>query len=80
MLKEGLLDSAGKTIARSLRSSLGFDEVKEVAIGKCIKMKVEYTNQESEADIEERIHSMCDKLLCNHIIEEYTFAINSPEE
>ncbi len=66
-LKPSLLDSAGKTVAGSL-AKLGFDEVQEARIGKLVELKV-------GAYDEGRVREMCDKLLANPVIEEYTIEV-----
>lgn len=66
-LKPSLLDSAGRTVAGSLKK-LGYEEVGEARIGKLIELKVE---NYSEA----RVKEMCDKLLANPVIEEYRFEV-----
>ena len=66
-LKPSLLDSAGKTVAGSL-AKLGFDEVQEARIGKLVELKVGTYD-------EGRIREMCDKLLANPVIEDYTIEV-----
>ena len=66
-LKPSLLDSAGRTVAGSLKK-LGFDEVGEARIGKLIELQV-------AAYSEARVKEMCDKLLANPVIEEYRFEV-----
>ncbi|MCH8978964.1 MAG: phosphoribosylformylglycinamidine synthase subunit PurS [Armatimonadetes bacterium] len=66
-LKPSLLDSAGKTVAGSL-AKLGFDEVKEARIGKLIELDVGSYD-------EGRVREMCDKLLANPVIEDYTIEV-----
>lgn len=66
-LKPSLLDSAGRTVAGSLKK-LGFDEVSNCRIGKLIELQVE---DYSEA----RVKEMCDKLLANPVIESYRFEV-----
>ena len=66
-LKPSLLDSAGRTVAGSLKK-LGFQEVQETRIGKLIELQVE---DYSEA----RVKEMCDKLLANPVIEDYRFEV-----
>lgn len=68
-LKPSLLDSAGRTVAGSLKK-LGYDEVGEARIGKLIELKVEQYS-------EERVKAMCDKLLANPVIEDYRFEVVS---
>ena len=67
-LKPSLLDSAGRTVAGSLRN-LGFKELEDARIGKLIELTVdEYS--------EERVKEMCDKLLANPVIESYRVEVN----
>lgn len=68
-LKEGVLDPQGKAVQNSLRS-LEYDNVNEVRVGKYMELKVE----DSE-DIEAQIDRMCDQLLANPVIEDYTYTI-----
>lgn len=66
-LKPSLLDSAGRTVANSLKG-LGFDEVTNVRIGKTILLEVDQPDPE-------RIDAMCKKLLSNPVIENYDFEV-----
>ncbi|MBV6458414.1 MAG: Phosphoribosylformylglycinamidine synthase subunit PurS [Fimbriimonadaceae bacterium] len=62
-LKPSLLDSAGRTVAGSLQK-LGFDEVRDVRIGKEIVLELDSYDEAS-------VKAMCDKLLANPVIEDY---------
>ncbi|MCB0825587.1 MAG: phosphoribosylformylglycinamidine synthase subunit PurS [Armatimonadetes bacterium] len=66
-LKPSLLDSAGRTVASSLRD-LDFSEVQDARIGKTVTLQMEKYD-------EARVKSMCDKLLANPVIEDYTFEV-----
>ncbi len=66
-LKPSLLDSAGRTVAGTLRK-LGFEELHEARIGKMIELQVEDYS-------EERIKEMCEKLLANPVIEDYRYEV-----
>ncbi|MCX7800762.1 MAG: phosphoribosylformylglycinamidine synthase subunit PurS [Fimbriimonadales bacterium] len=66
-LKPSLLDSAGRTVAGAL-SKLGFDEVRDVRIGKVIRLEVERYD-------EQRVHAMCRQLLANPVIEDYRIEV-----
>ncbi|TMN22774.1 phosphoribosylformylglycinamidine synthase subunit PurS [Lentibacillus cibarius] len=68
-LKQGVLDPQGQTIQTSLHS-LGFTEVEEVRTGKTVELFLE-----DSADIEARVHEMCDKLLANPVIEDYSLEV-----
>lgn len=63
-LKAGLLDTQGRAVGDALRS-LGFDAVKDVRMGKMIEI-------EAEGADKSQVESMCQKLLANPVIEEYT--------
>ncbi|MBH0231461.1 phosphoribosylformylglycinamidine synthase subunit PurS [Halobacillus yeomjeoni] len=68
-LKEGVLDPQGKAVQNSLRS-LEYDNVNEVRVGKYMEVMMEDT-----ADIEKQIDRMCDQLLANPVIEDYSYTI-----
>ena len=70
-LKEGVLDPQGKAAHHAL-SSLGFEGVKEVRIGKQIIVTLE-TQDRAKAQAEAK--EMCETLLANTVIEEYTIEI-----
>ncbi len=68
-LKEGVLDPQGKAIAHAL-DSLGFGElVKGVRVGKQMVLELNSTD-EASAKIE--VEKMCETLLANTVIEDYT--------
>jgi phosphoribosylformylglycinamidine synthase PurS subunit len=66
-LKRSVLDPQGQAVGRAL-SSLGFDEVKGVRLGKIIEIDLE---TQDAARARERVTAMCEKLLANTVIEEY---------
>lgn len=66
-LKPALLDSAGRTVADSLRR-LGFDEVQGARIGKLIELQLDRYDEAS-------VKAMCDKLLANPVIEDYRIEV-----
>lgn len=67
-LKKGVLDPQGKAIEGAL-GSLGFSGVESVRQGKFIELEIAETN-ESKARAE--VRSMCEKLLANTVIENYS--------
>ena len=71
-LKEGVLDPQGKATHHAL-DSLGFDSVDDVRIGKQIIIKLD-TDDRAEAEAE--VKEMCETLLANTVIEDYTIEIN----
>jgi phosphoribosylformylglycinamidine synthase len=65
-LKRAVLDPQGQAVQRALKR-LGFDEVVGARIGKYVELQLEG----ERAAAEKRVREMCEKLLCNGIIEEY---------
>jgi len=71
-LKEGVLDPQGKAAHHAL-GSLGFDGVDDVRIGKQIIIKL---NANDKVAAEAEVKEMCETLLANTVIEDYTIEIN----
>ncbi|MCM2399289.1 phosphoribosylformylglycinamidine synthase subunit PurS [Rhizobium sp. S95] len=70
-LKNGVLDPQGKAIEGAL-GALGFDGVDHVRQGKVFDLELEGADKaKAEADLK----AMCEKLLANTVIENYTIAI-----
>ncbi len=70
-LKEGVLDPQGKAVHHALQS-LGFDDVEGVRIGKRIVLELAQGDpQKAKSEVEK----MCEELLANTVIEEYTVEI-----
>ncbi len=70
-LKNGVLDPQGKAIEGAL-STLGFSGVGEVRQGKVFDIELEGSDP---AAAEAQLKAMCDKLLANTVIEDYSIAI-----
>ncbi|CAM3293866.1 MULTISPECIES: phosphoribosylformylglycinamidine synthase subunit PurS [Brevibacillus] len=70
-LRESVLDPQGHAVKGAL-NTLGFDEVKNVRIGKYMELELG-TNDRAQA--EERVREMCEKLLANTVVEDYRFEI-----
>lgn len=70
-LKNGVLDPQGKAIEGSLHA-LGFGDVGSVRQGKVFDVELD-TNNKSQA--EQNLKAMCDQLLANTVIEDYSVAI-----
>ena len=71
-LKNGVLDPQGKAIEGAL-GSLGFDGVGQVRQGKVFDLEIQTADRaKAEADLK----AMCDKLLANTVIENYTIALS----
>ena len=66
--RQGIADPEGTTTAGALRD-LGYTEVTEVHFGRDIIINVEGDN---EGAAEKRVIEMCERLLANPVIEDYT--------
>jgi phosphoribosylformylglycinamidine synthase len=72
-LKRGILDPQGKAIEHALET-LGYDAVTNVRVGKHIELDLD---ESAVDDVESQVKAMCEKLLANTIIEEYTYELES---
>ena len=72
--RPGILDPQGKAIHHAL-SSLGWDGVDDVRVGKAIYMDIDANDEESAVGAAE---AMCRKLLANPVTE--TFEVSLVEE
>ena len=70
-LKKSVLDPQGQTVQHAL-TSLGFKETESVRVGKYFEVNLGSANREQA---EAQIKSMCDKLLINPVIEEYSYEV-----
>ena len=70
-LKNGVLDPQGKAIEHAL-SGLGFDGVGQVRQGKVFDIELSGTDR---AKAEAELKAMCDKLLANTVIENYSYEL-----
>ncbi len=71
-LKNGVLDPQGKAIVGAL-GSLGFDGVGSVRQGKVFDVELDTTDR---TKAEANLKAMCEKLLANTVIEDYSVAID----
>ncbi len=72
-LKKDVLDPQGSVIANSLKS-LGFDNVRDVRQGKFIELEIDSKDREVAT---KQCNEMCEKLLANLVIEDYSVEIES---
>jgi len=70
-LKEGVLDPQGKATHHAL-DSLGYSAVSDVRIGKQIILQLE---SQDKAEATKEVTQMCETLLANTVIEDYTIEI-----
>ena len=71
-LKNGVLDPQGKAIEGAL-GALGFDGVGQIRQGKVFDLDLQETDR---AKAEASVKAMCDKLLANTVIENYTIVLS----
>ena len=70
-LKKGVLDPQAKAVASSL-NSLGYGGVEDVRLGKYVEIKLRETDKDkAKAAVKE----MCERLLANTVIEDFSFDI-----
>ena len=72
-LKKSVLDPQGKTVLHALES-LGFKDAKDLRVGKYFELAIDAA---SKQQAESRVKEMCDKVLINPVIEEYSFQISN---
>jgi len=66
-------DPQGVTVRQGL-ATLGFGEVTDVRVGKYIEVRLDVR---SEKEAHERVEAMCRQLLANHVIEDYSFDLET---
>lgn len=71
-LKKAVLDTQGKAIEASLQKNLGFAQISQVRQGKVVELDIAETDS---AKIKNIVDEICDKLLVNKIIEDYSFEV-----
>ncbi len=72
-LKQGVLDPQGKAVHHAL-TALNFQGIEDVRIGKQIVLDLKATDTKS-AKVE--VEKMCEELLANTVIEDYTIELLS---
>ncbi|ACP25385.1 MULTISPECIES: phosphoribosylformylglycinamidine synthase subunit PurS [Sinorhizobium] len=70
-LKNGVLDPQGKAIEGAL-GALGFDGIGQVRQGKVFDLQLETADK---AKAEAELKAMCEKLLANTVIENYSISL-----
>ena len=71
-LKTGVLDPQGKAIEGAL-GALGFDGVGQIRQGKVFDLSLDTADR---AKAEDDLKAMCEKLLANTVIENYTISLD----
>ena len=75
-LRPSVLDTAGTAVMSGLQQ-LGYQGVEDVRIGKYIEVTLSAENQ---TDADNQLHQMCDQLLANPVIENYSFELSPVED
>lgn len=65
-LKDTVLDPQGEAILQSVKRN-GYDFIENIRVGKVFELEVSNTD-----NLESKVRQLCDKLLANPIIEEYS--------
>ena len=67
-LKKDVLDTQGKVVNQTLKN-MGYKNIKNVRQGKYFEIEI---NENDKKNVEKIIDEICEKLLANTVIEEYT--------
>lgn len=70
-LKELVLDPQGTTLKRSMET-MGYRDIEDVRMGKFIQVKF---NSDDRKAVEEKVREICQKILSNPVIEQYSYTI-----
>ncbi len=76
-LKKGVLDTQGKAIENAVNKNLGFPQISGVRQGKQLEMEIAETDMNKVGQI---VDEICDKLLVNKIIENYSYEVVSDKQ
>ncbi len=71
MLKKSVLDPQGQAVEGALHS-LGYDNVRSVRVGKYLEVDIDGGDKEAAGA---QVREMCERLLANTVIEDYTFTV-----
>jgi len=71
ILKESILDPQG-TAVENVLSHLDYKQIQNVRIGKMIQLDID---ESDKAMAEQNIKEICEKILTNPVIENYTYEI-----
>ena len=69
-LRESVLDPQGSAVKSALHS-MDYKEVQDVRIGKYMELTIE----KSERDLDTAVREMCEKLLANTVIEDFSYEV-----
>ncbi len=69
-LKPKVLDAQGQQVRNALHT-LGYENLDGVRMGRYIELDI----APSDRDLQDEVREMCDKLLANPVMEDYTFEV-----
>lgn len=72
-LKKSVLDPQGKTVLHALET-LGFKEARDIRVGKFFEVALDAGD---EAQAAESLKRICEQVLINPVIEEYSYKLES---
>ena len=75
-LKPSLLDAQGRVIRDALHT-LGYDGVSDVRIGKYMELEMAVPAGTPSGPLDAQVKEMCERLLTNPVIENYSFEVVS---
>ncbi len=70
-IREGVIDPQGQALQSALEE-MGYQETKEVKVGKFIELTIAAINDEEAAS---KVTKICDELLVNGNVEDYRFEL-----
>ena len=70
-LKKSVLDPQGKTVLHALEA-MGLNQATDVRVGKYFGLKLDAAGEKEAGD---HVRTMCDRLLINPVIEDYTYKL-----
>lgn len=70
---DSLLDPQGKAVTGSMKN-IGLETISNVRIGKHINLEIEASDEKEASKL---VEEACEKLLCNKIMERYSFELTS---
>lgn len=70
-LRESVLDTQGAAVIKSLQT-MGYNQVSQVKVGRLLVVDIDAADQ---ATAEAQVREMCEKLLVNLVMEDYTFTL-----
>ncbi|MCL6593756.1 MAG: phosphoribosylformylglycinamidine synthase subunit PurS [Alicyclobacillus sp.] len=73
LLKPSVFDPQGRAVEEALHT-LGYTAATQLRVGKCMQLQVHAAGAEEAAEL---VRQMCDQVLCNPVMETYTFTLQA---